>query len=80
MPGTFVSIYVFAFNLDDRGHPVPAFDLRPAATEDAAIEEAKDLSTRHAGVAVWKRQGNPVVGEEGEPAIVFRAGRIGDFE
>lgn len=79
MPGTFISIYVLAFDLDDRGQPVPAFDPRPAATEDAAIEEAKDLATRHAGVAVWKRQGDPVVGEEGEPEIVFRAGRIGDF-
>ncbi len=79
MHGTFISIYVLAFDLDDRGQPVPAFDPRPAATEDAAIEEAKDLATRHAGVAVWKRRGDPVVGEEGEPEIVFRAGRIGDF-
>ncbi|TMV18907.1 hypothetical protein BJG94_14895 [Rhizobium sp. Td3] len=79
MPGTFVSIYVLAFNLDDRGQPVPAFDPRPAATEDAAIGEAKDLANRHAGVVVWKRKAHPVVGEEGEPEIVFQSGQIGDF-
>ncbi|WP_430252290.1 hypothetical protein [Neorhizobium sp. DAR64860/K0K1] len=79
MPGTFVSIYVLAFDLDDRGQPVSAFGPRPAATEKAAIEEAKELDKRHAGVVVWKREGDPVVGEEGEPEIIFRSGRVGDF-
>jgi len=79
MPGTFVSIYVLAFDLDDRRQPLRAFDPRPAATEEAAIEEARDLAGRHAGVVVWKRKGDPVVGEEGEPEIVFQSGRLGDF-
>ena len=79
MPGTFVSIYVMAFDLDDRGQTFRAFDPRPAATEEAAIEEAERLDARHDGVVVWKREGNPVVGGEGEPEIVFRSGRIGDF-
>ncbi|TCQ99346.1 hypothetical protein EDF70_10951 [Neorhizobium sp. JUb45] len=79
MPGTFVSIYVLAFDLDERGQPLRAFDPRPAATEEAAIEEARDLAERHAGVVVWKREGDPVVGEEGEPEIVFQSGRLGDF-
>jgi len=79
MPGTFVSIYVLAFDLDDRDQPVRAFEPRPAATEKAAIKEAEDLDERHAGVVVWKREGDPVVGEEGEPEIVFRSCMIGDF-
>ena len=53
MVGTFASIYVLAYNSNDHGQPVPAFDPRPAATEDAAIEEARDFVTRHASVAVW---------------------------
>ncbi|MDP9840403.1 hypothetical protein J2T09_005190 [Neorhizobium huautlense] len=79
MPGTFVSIYVLAFDLDDRDQPVKAFDPRPAATEEAAIEEGRDLDARHAGVIVWKRKGDPVVGEEGEPEIIFQSGKVGDF-
>ncbi|TBZ14811.1 hypothetical protein E0H33_15230 [Rhizobium leguminosarum bv. viciae] len=65
------------FDLDDRGQPVRAFEPRPAATEDAAVGDARDLAVRHAGVIVWKREGDPVVGEEGEPEIVFQSGRIG---
>lgn len=79
MPGTFTTLYVLAFDLDDLGQPVRAFDPRHAASEDAAIEEARKLSEDHAGALVWKREGNPVVGEEGEPLIVFQTGKIGDF-
>jgi len=45
-----------------------------------AIEEAEDLAARHAGVVLWNREGDPVVGEEGESEIVFRSGTIGDFD
>ncbi|MBB3596001.1 hypothetical protein FHX08_006421 [Rhizobium sp. BK529] len=79
MPGTFFTLYVLAFDLDERDQPVRAFGPRRAATKEAALEEARELAVTHAGVVVWKREGDPVVGEEGEPEIVFQSGRIGDF-
>ncbi|HEX5933696.1 MAG TPA: hypothetical protein VFY63_05990 [Pseudorhizobium sp.] len=79
MPGTFTSIFLVAFDLDDRQQPVPAFKPRLASTEEAACEEAKELARRHAGVLVWKRTGDPIVGEEGDPEIVLQTGTTGDF-
>jgi hypothetical protein len=80
MPGTFSTIYIVAFDLDDRNQAIAAFEPRVAADEAVAIEEARDLASRYAGVVVWRRDGNPVVGEEGEPIVVFTVGRIGDFD
>jgi len=79
MPGTFVAFYVLAFDLDHHNQPVRVFEPRAAATKAAAIEEAHALADRHDGVVAWKREGDPVVGEEGDPEIVFQSGRIGDF-
>ena len=44
--------------------------------KDAVKDE---LAPRHAGVLVWRRRNDPVVGEEGEPEIVYSVGTIGDF-
>jgi hypothetical protein len=79
MPGTFATVYIVAFNLDGQDQAVQAFAPRVAASEASAVEQARELEGRHAGVVVWKREGNPVVGEEGEPEIVFSVGRVGDF-
>jgi hypothetical protein len=79
MPGAFKSIFVLAFDLDDRGQALPAFDVREAQDETAAIDQAHALGDRHAGVVVWKRESSPAVGEEGEPVIIFQTGTIGDF-
>ncbi|MBP2460475.1 MULTISPECIES: hypothetical protein [unclassified Rhizobium] len=80
MPGTFATVYIVAFDLDDRDQAVQAFAPRVAASEAVAVDEARELEGRHAGVVVWKREGNPVVGEEGEPEIVFSVGKVGDFD
>jgi len=79
MPGTFTTYFVLAFDLDDRNQPVGAFEPRVAASFEAAVEEARNLAAQHAGAVAWRRDGDPVVGEEGEPEIVFQAGRIGEF-
>ncbi|WP_245508399.1 hypothetical protein [Rhizobium sp. BK418] len=52
MPGTFVTLYVLAFDLDERDQPVRAFGPRRAATKEAALEEARELAVTHAGVVV----------------------------
>lgn len=79
MPGTFTVVYIVAFDLDDRSQAVPAFTPRVAASEAAAIEEAGELARRHAGVVVWRRANDPVIGEEGDPEVVFSLGKVGDF-
>lgn len=79
MPGTFSTVYLVAFDLDNRNQAIAAFEPRVAADEAAALQEARDLASRYAGVVVWRRDGNPVVGEEGESIVVFTVGRIGDF-
>lgn len=80
MPGTYSSISIFAFDLDDRGQPIQAWETVVEGTQVKAIEEAKDAATRHAGVLVVKRDGRPSVGEEGDPMVVFRLGKTGDFD
>jgi hypothetical protein len=79
MPGTFTTFYVLAFDLDDRNQPVRVFEPRVAANVEAAVEAARNLSSQHAGAVAWKLESDPVVGEEGEPEILFQAGRVGDF-
>ena len=74
MPGTFSSISIFAFDLDERGRPVQAWET----VVDGA--EAKGMALRHAGVLVVRRDGNPVVGEEGEPIVVYRSGKTDGFD
>ena len=80
MPGTFSALSIFAYDLDDRGEPIQAWETVVSGTEEEAIAEAKEATSRHAGVLVVRRDGRPAVGEEGDPVVVFRAGRIGDFD
>lgn len=79
MPGTFTTVFLVAFDLNDKQVPVQAFKPRRTTTEEAAVKEAKELLQHHAGVLVWKRTANPVVGEEGDPEIIFHTGTTGDF-
>ena len=80
MPGTYSSISIFAYDLDARGNPVQAWETVTGGTEADALAEAEEAATRHAGVLVVRRDGNPSVGEEGEPIVVFRLGKTGDFD
>jgi hypothetical protein len=80
MPGTFTSCFLLAFDLDDLGQPVPAFEPRPVSDPLDGQREAEALSARHGGVVLWRRQGAPAIGEEGESEVLFSAGRIGDFD
>ena len=80
MPGSFSSVFLVAFDFDDRRQPVQAFAPRLAADETAALDEADALAARHAGVVVWKRDAMPAIGEEGEPVIIWQTGTVGDFD
>jgi len=48
--------------------------------ESEGIEEAKQMASSHAGVLVVRRDGNPVVGEEGDPVVVYRSGKTDGFD
>jgi hypothetical protein len=80
MPGTFSSIGVVVFDLDQQGRPVRVWETFPEDDEASAIDEATTLATGHAGVIVWKRVNNPSIGEEGDPIIIFQLGQVGDFD
>lgn len=84
MHGTFISIYVLAFDLDDRGQPVPAFDPRPAATEDAAMRKLRILppGTRASlygnaeATQLWAKKENPrSSSEQAESGTLLRTMR-----
>jgi hypothetical protein len=80
VPGTFTSISIFAFDLDERGDPIQAWETVVDDTETETVDHAKELAKRHAGVLVVRREGRRAVGEEGDPIIVFQTRRIGDFD
>jgi len=39
---------------------------------------ARNFAAQYASAVAWKREGDPVFGEEGEP-VIFQSGKIGDF-
>jgi hypothetical protein len=79
MPGTFTSISIYAYDHNERGDAIQAWET-VAGSEADAIEEAKDAATSHAGVLVVRRDGKPSVGEKGDPIVVFRLGKTGDLD
>ncbi|MDP9840047.1 hypothetical protein J2T09_004827 [Neorhizobium huautlense] len=79
MPGVYKSLFILAFDLDRSGQAIPVSEPKLAPDETAAIAEARRLEGLHAGVVVWKREAKPVIGEEGEPEILWQAGALGDF-
>ncbi|ACI57989.1 hypothetical protein Rleg2_4742 (plasmid) [Rhizobium leguminosarum bv. trifolii WSM2304] len=80
VPGTFSSISIFAYDLNEHGDPIRTWETVVGETEAEAIAEAKDAATHHAGVLVVRRDGRPSVGAEGDPEIIFRLGKTGDFD
>ena len=79
MPGTFSSLFIVVFDRDFSGDVVPVWETVVGDDEPEALEEAKSLAMRHAGVIVW-RESLPIDGKEGDPIIVFQSGAIGDID
>lgn len=73
-------IVLAAFDKNDEGELVPAFEARQIDTEERAVREAKILATRHVGVIAWSRDADPVHGEYGPPVVLFQHGDIPDME
>ncbi|AWC25581.1 hypothetical protein CO731_05080 [Aminobacter sp. MSH1] len=73
-------IVVAAFNRDEDGDLIPAFDPRQMQSEDAAKRLAKMIESEHEGVIAWSREADPAIGEYGEPTILYQAGSVPDME
>ena len=73
-------IVVAAFDHNQDGELIPAFDPQQQQSEDRAIRLAKGLATKHAGVIAWSREANPALGEYGPPTTLFISGDVPDME
>ena len=73
-------IVLAAFNKDDEGNLLQAFDPKQMDTEEKAKREARMIADKHAAVVAWSREADPNIGEYGPPVVLFQAGEIPDLE
>lgn len=73
-------IVMAAFNEDDEGNLVPAFDPREFNDAGRAKREAQLIASQHAGVIAWQRTADPSVGEYGPPEVLFQHGKLPEME
>lgn len=73
-------IVVMAFDPNDEGELVAAFEPKQFTSEERAAREARTLSTKHAGVIAWSRTASTDVGEYGEPTVLASYGDVPDME
>jgi hypothetical protein len=80
MPGVRKLIVLSAFNIDDSGALVHAFEPRRMKGEDTAVYVAETMVNDYAGVVVWCREANVTVGEQGPSIILFQSGQVPEFD
>lgn len=73
-------VVVWAFDRDDEGELVAAFEPREMQSEDRAVTAAKLISMRHPGVIAWSRAARPETGEFGEPKVLFQQGEVPELD
>ncbi|UWU12950.1 hypothetical protein N2599_12305 [Rhizobium sullae] len=73
-------IVLSAFNKDERGTLIPAFEPRHMKREDTAVYIAQTLVNDYDGVVVWCHEGNPAIGEQGPSVILFQSGLVPEFD
>ncbi len=73
-------IVLAAFDADEEGNLLPAFDPRQMQDEGGAVREAKALADKHVAVVAWSRDADPVAGEYGPPEILFQSGPVPEME
>jgi hypothetical protein len=73
-------VVLMAFDRNEDGELVPAFEPRQYDDEARARREAKAMAESHDGVIAWSREADPALGEYGEPAELFHSGEIPDME
>jgi hypothetical protein len=73
-------IVMAAFDEDDEGNLVPAFDPRELTDAARAKREAQMIAAKHVGVIAWQRMADPSVGEYGPPEVLFQSGKLPEME
>ncbi|MEA3534287.1 hypothetical protein [Rhizobium sp. CC-YZS058] len=73
-------IVLAAFDKDDEGNLLQAFDPRQMDSEEKAKREARLLAEKHSGVVAWSRDADPDIGEYGPPIVLFQSGDIPELE
>ena len=70
----------WAFDKNDEGDVVPAYDPREMPDERRAIAAAKLAAATHLAAIAWKRSVRPDRGEFGEPEVLFQHGPVPDLD
>lgn len=73
-------IVLVAFDRDDEGNFLAAFEPREMPDERRAMATARLLSHSHLGVIAWKREVNVAVGEYGPPEVLYQSGEVPDLD
>lgn len=73
-------VVLAAFNRDDEGNLLPAFEPREMRDEGQAKQQAALMKDRHAGVIAWVRDADPNLGEFGPPTILAQYGDVPEME
>lgn len=73
-------IVLAAFDRNEDGELVPAFDPRQIDTEGKAIREAKFLADKHTSVVAWARDADAQIGEYGPSTVLFQKGELPDLD
>jgi hypothetical protein len=73
-------IVLMAFDRDDEGTLQPVFEPREMPDERRAVNAAREMAQRHAGVITWRREANPSIGEYGPAEILYQAGDVPDLD
>lgn len=73
-------IVLAAFDASEDGELLPAFEPRQVQSEETAKMQARLLALKHAGVIAWSRVADPLVGEYGDPTVLYQSGRVPEME
>ena len=69
-------IVLAAFDTNDEGELVPAFEPQQVDSEDKAKRKGQAIAHLHTGVIAWSRTADLVNCEFGDPEIIFQHGTI----
>lgn len=69
-----------AFDDDDEGNLVPAFDPREFNDAARAKREAHLIASKRAGVIAWQRTADPSIGEYGPPEVLFQHDKLPEMD
>lgn len=73
-------VVLAAFDRNDDGTLVPAFDPREMPDTGRAVRAAKEMAGRHAGVIAWVRTADLALGDYGPPETLAVYGDVPDME